>query len=73
MSELVYLVGYHSGDDACGGFNLYGVYTQQHLATEARLRAEAEDEWDANWVDVIEVPLNTFGWLGYTSTEFGEA
>ena len=70
MAGLVYLVGHHSGDDACGRFNLYGVFAEPGLADAAKLRAEAEDEWDANWVDIIDVPLDTFGWLGYTSTTF---
>ena len=65
--EVVYVVAHENGDDMCGGLNLHGIFTHEDAALD-RLNEVVSDGFI--WAEVYPVPLDTPGWLGYTSDRF---
>lgn len=63
----MYLVGAHEGDDMCGGLVLVGVASSAEAAVQMQEDALAAGDGQ---FDIIPVPLDIRGWLGYTSLEF---
>lgn len=67
MDGSVFLIGEHDGDDMCGGLDIAAACLTREDGE--RLLAAIQDQ-EPGWGRIIEIPLNTTGWLGYTSYEF---
>lgn len=67
-SSEVYVVGEFSGDDMCGGLNIYGVFTTERDAEDHQQALIAK--WRYASVGVYPIPLDSPGVLGYMSYGF---
>ena len=68
-SSEVYVVGEFSGDDMCGGLDIYGVFTTKEAA-EARKQSLNSRQGSYFSTEVYPIPLNTPGALEYMSDGF---
>ena len=68
--EMLYVVGFFEGDDMIGGLNILGIFSSKDEADRhAKSNETIFDMWG---LYVVEIPLNTPGYLGYGMNKFNE-
>ena len=68
--EMLYVVGFFEGDDMVGGLNILGIFSSKDEAD--RHAKSNETIFDMCGLYVVEIPLNTPGYLGYGMNKFNE-